>query len=439
MMKHVIFCGVGSLICCAGLAAGAEETPTTLEASAGPVQRVAHIYYNLASGERVVTLLGDDQTAGADTGSSSPVWSALVQNPCADAGYTTEYFFGVDNPGSTSLSTNITLLDYGDVALDTVVDCVHVNWVVAHPDTDDDGDGVGDGVEELAAQWIVWDADNGRAVNQCNRMPLVDFLFFNLPGNIAASGILSEYTVDVDLVGGFSSDLSFEIGDSDGDCQTAAFCNSSVFDSATGTFLPIALCDNDFDSMLDSDLDGDGLFDWSWTVRFYQPGIGNDFDSDLDTGTVAPSTADTIGVSFGFPEGDAIDNGDGTWDWAIDTMVAAAGTGEEDRFVVYNAPDINGGIYYNGGYWFGGFVCEGGLIADGGLGYTPPAMFEFVLYGPGGGVKCPSDLNCDGVLNFFDVSVFLVDFQNGEDYNGDGMTDFFDVSAFLQDFNAGCP
>lgn len=430
----------------AGIAstAAASNTPTTLEATQANIQRVAHIYYNLASGERVVTVLGDGQTAGADTGASTPIWATLEQNACSNSGYTTSYFFGVDNPGATSLSTAITNLDYGDIALDTVVDCVQVNWVVAHADVDTDLDSIGDGVEELAGQWMVWDADNGRAINNSTRTPLVDFLFFNLPGNIAAPGFLSGYTADVDLVAfGTATDLSFEIGDSDGDCQTAAFCNSSVFDSATSTFLPIAQCDNDFDSLLDSDLDGDGLFDWSWTVRFYQPGIGNDFDSDLDTGTVAPTTADTIGISFGYPAGMEVDNGDGTWTYQIDTMDAAAGTGEEDRFAIYGAPDINGDIVYAGGFFFGGFACTGGLIADGGLGYTPPSMFQFVLYGPSTGNLCgPADLNNDGMLDFFDVSLFLQAYNTmgaAADFNNDGMFDFFDVSLFLQAFNAGCP
>ena len=66
-------------------------------------------------------------------------------------------------------------------------------------------------------------------------------------------------------------------------------------------------------------------------------------------------------------------------------------------------------------------------------------MFQFVLYGPGGGVKCPSDLNCDGALNFFDISLFIQQYISGEDYNGDGVTDFFDVSVFISDFSAGCP
>lgn len=41
-----------------------------------------------------------------------------------------------------------------------------------------------------------------------------------------------------------------------------------------------------------------------------------------------------------------------------------------------------------------------------------------------------------GVLNFFDVSVFV---STMPDLNADGQFDFFDVSLFLNSFNAGCP
>jgi hypothetical protein len=445
MMQHPSSCS--ALLLLAGTACVyAAETPVTLEPSRAQVNQVAHIYYNVVSGERVVTLFDEGHTAGVDTGSSEPIWASFEQAPCSEFGYDTTFFYAVDDAtGGTALSTGIQVVDYGDIELDSVVDCIQVNWTVSHPDTDTDSDGMGDGVEELAGNWIVWDADNGRAIN-CGRLPLVDFLFFNLPGNIpanASQGLLSAYTMDVDLVAfGTATDLSFEIGDSDGDCQTAAFCNSSIdYDSDSVPDGPIAGGDRDFDGLLDSDLDGDGLFDWSWTVSFIQPGLGNDFDSDSDTGSLPGSNSDTIGISFAAPEGTAIDNGDGTWAWDIDESAPAAGTGSEDRYAIYE-PDGSSGFIYNGGYWFGGFACTGGLISTGGAGYTPPAMFQFVLYGPGGfacGRSCPSDYNCDGEINFFDVSAFLTDWLNGEDYNGDGSTDFFDVSAFLNDFSTGCP
>ncbi len=57
-------------------------------------------------------------------------------------------------------------------------------------------------------------------------------------------------------------------------------------------------------------------------------------------------------------------------------------------------------------------------------------------------IFCPADLNGDGVLNFFDISVFLAAFNSQNpiaDFNNDGFFNFFDISAFLAAFTAGCP
>ncbi|MFG0247067.1 MAG: GC-type dockerin domain-anchored protein [Phycisphaerales bacterium JB052] len=56
--------------------------------------------------------------------------------------------------------------------------------------------------------------------------------------------------------------------------------------------------------------------------------------------------------------------------------------------------------------------------------------------------SCAADLNGDGSLDFFDVSMFLTAYSAMDpvaDFNGDGSYDFFDVSAFLTAYNAGCP
>lgn len=424
----VLSCAGGA----AGLANGSE--PATLPFERAAVQDIAHIYFNLATGERVVSLNDADQTSGADTGSSISVWSTGSGPDCMNGtGYTTDYYFAVDNPGSTSLSTGVTLLDFGDIESDTVVDCLSINWTVAHLDTDTDLDSIGDGVEELAGEWTVWDADNGRFSNQSTRMPLINFLFFNLPGNIASPGFLSGYTADIDLVGfGTATDLSFEIGDSDGDCQSAAYCNSSVLDASTGSFVPIAMADNDLDGLPDGDLDGDGLFDFSWTVRFYQPGIGNDFDSDNDTGTAAPTDADSIGVGLGFPVGGFVNPGG--VGYGIDPTVPNAGTGAEDRFVLIASDGT-----YGGDGNFGGFRCP---IAGDPFSGIPAGVFEFELFGPGGQSYCYADFNNDGVIDFFDITEFLACWQNGYpgtcDCDGDGDLDFFDISCFLQRFLQGC-
>ncbi|MDF1809510.1 MAG: GC-type dockerin domain-anchored protein [Phycisphaerales bacterium] len=56
--------------------------------------------------------------------------------------------------------------------------------------------------------------------------------------------------------------------------------------------------------------------------------------------------------------------------------------------------------------------------------------------------SCPADLNGDGQLNFFDVSVFLSAFaamDPAADFDGNLNFNFFDVSAFLTAFANGCP
>jgi len=421
-----------------GVSLGAQP-PTTLSPSSGQVTQASHIYYNIMTGERVVTILGDGQTQPTDTGSSQPVWSSLVQNPCEAAGYTTEYFFALDNnAGTSSLATGATLLDWGDISVDTVVDCVRINWVSGHRDVDVDSDGVGDGVVGLGGQWTWWDADNGRSLQSCTRLPLITFTLADLPGNIFDDGQLTNYTVDVDLVGSFSSLLTFEIGDSDGDLQGAAFGHNNVDTNSDGIGdgVSVANADRDFDGLLDSDLDGDGLFDWAWNVRFYQPGTA-DLDGD---GVIDGDINDSflpIGVSFAVGEGNAVDNGDGTWTWVRDTGVSDAANGQEDAFAMFAPPfgGPGGDILYAGFFWFGGFACEE-------EGYTPPASFLHRLYGPHTDIFCTADMTGDGVLNFFDISAFLTAFANEDpaaDFSPDGVFNFFDISAFLAAFAAGCP
>lgn len=57
-------------------------------------------------------------------------------------------------------------------------------------------------------------------------------------------------------------------------------------------------------------------------------------------------------------------------------------------------------------------------------------------------VPCEPDLNCDGQLNFLDVSMFLSLYSQQlapADFNEDGLFNFFDLSAFLSNYVSGCP
>ena len=72
------------------------------------------------------------------------------------------------------------------------------------------------------------------------------------------------------------------------------------------------------------------------------------------------------------------------------------------------------------------------------------AVYEggFRVYDFGDCPDCPADLNGDGIVDFFDVSVFLSAFNAHNpiaDLTADGIYDFFDISAFLQFYASGCP
>ncbi|CAN0597474.1 unnamed protein product, partial [Laminaria digitata] len=66
--------------------------------------------------------------------------------------------------------------------------------------------------------------------------------------------------------------------------------------------------------------------------------------------------------------------------------------------------------------------------------YSNPATVVITISENSGGACGPADLNTDGVLNFFDVSLFLgayTDMDPTADFNDDGLYNFFDVSQFL--------
>lgn len=421
------------------------ESPTVLDANQANIHQVGHIYYNVSTGERVITLHDDSQTLGTNNGVSGPIWSSLIGNQCASQGMSSSFFFALDTFSFSSSSFGNTLVDWGELELDTVVDCVHLNWVTDHADSDENADGIGDGVVGLAGEWTFWDADNGRSINNSTRLPVISFIFTDLPGDTSGTepddqnNILASYTADVDLAASFSgSSLVFEFGDSDGDLQGAAFGNNDVDTNSDGIGdgVSVANADRDLNGVPDGDLDGDGLFDWSWSVRFYQPGT-TDFDGDGILDGDPANGNDTIGIQLGAPEGEAINHGDGTWSWEIDTSLPDAGIGQEDFFAVYEDN------FYLGMFNFGGFSCT----PDSSGQWTPLGMFAQQLFGPSAiifeGCNAADLAEPYGTLNFFDVSAFLSAFGL-EDAVADlaeplGVFNFFDVSEFLSLYSTGCP
>lgn len=101
-------------------------------------------------------------------------------------------------------------------------------------------------------------------------------------------------------------------------------------------------------------------------------------------------------------------------------------------------------ININGCTEGGELVIQLGSLDNSNDPYSWPAgrvgLLSFEITEPAG---CnAADLNMDGQLNFFDVSVFLTAYSANDlaaDFNNDGQLNFFDVSIFLSLFGQGCP
>jgi len=107
--------------------------------------------------------------------------------------------------------------------------------------------------------------------------------------------------------------------------------------------------------------------------------------------------------------------------------------------------------------WFDTTSVGTGTLDDGGYSisatieqFAPGPTGEMMEYeirggfwpGVGSTPSCLADLNEDGLLNFFDVSAFLVAYTEKDslaDFNNDGLFNFFDVSVFLTAYQDGCP
>ncbi|MCL4222308.1 MAG: hypothetical protein KJZ65_13165 [Phycisphaerales bacterium] len=112
----------------------------------------------------------------------------------------------------------------------------------------------------------------------------------------------------------------------------------------------------------------------------------------------------------------------------------------EDYFVSSGGGGGGGGFAEPGESWVSQALLGGGsyhVVFNGQSGRS------YYLRVPAlGAGDCRPDLNDDGVLNFFDVQLFLSWFSahdDRSDFIDDGVFNFFDVQAFLSAFAAGCP
>ncbi|MEM9373738.1 MAG: GC-type dockerin domain-anchored protein [Planctomycetota bacterium] len=383
-----------------------------------PSQHVGHIYYNIASGEKIVTL--PDGTRPSDNGGTSEVWVADNRLPCSKFGQTSWDSGVVDWPCPSQPQSNCVgsiYLDWGDIETDQVVDCVDITWSTDIRDVDLDGDGFGDGVPGFGANWAWFDRENGFD-SSATRLDLTGFTLFNLPGLTGSfqSPGLAVYTATVDLAASLTSSLVFEIGDTD-----------SIDGSGTGIFNPGA----------GADLDGNGYADFGYAMQYIQPGT-QDVDGD---GVIDGDPGAQNFTAWLLVTGSGDIGTDGAY---IPETDPPGALGIEDAFDEFADVDNDGVLEPIGTFFYGGFACVGSI------GNTPFAQFYMKLYGP----RDVPHVDCgdlfppgapDGVLNFFDIAEYLSLFNDnnpGADYfppGGDGVFNFFDLVQYLGLFNAGCP
>ena len=414
---------------------------------ASMAKKVSHIYYNMTTGEQIISRVTAGQTAQVDTGDSELVWSCDYSvHQCEGInGHTgSNGFVVLDdplNPAPGNLHTDVTWASMGDIVVDTLVDCVRFSYTTTIQDVDLDQNGTGDGVEGFAMHVSFTELDNGTG-GGCGRFPIMTLELNNLagvanPDDGEWEGFI--FTVDLAPEANSGENLMMEIGDSDGDLQGAAF--GSCIDIGDDECIPNGTpgIDRDLDGVDDNDLDGDGLFDWCMNIRFIQPGTEDTDGDGIIDGDVANQGEN--GMYLGAPAGyTPVEGDDGVWAWDIDLTNPAVATGTRSYMGVYNAPDANGDIIWSGFIFNSGFT-DGmpdpiNCSADN---FNPTMTIAKELYSPGVVDGCAADINNDGLIDFFDVADFLEDFAAGEDYNGDGVSDFFDVADFLDGFAAGCP
>ncbi len=394
-----------------------------------PANLFGHIYYNVATGEKIATSFADgvrpvDAVAGQES------WIADDGIPCADYGQTVGTAVIQDDPLGNygSPITGDVFLDWGDIEADTVIDALQLDYFNLIPDVDTDLDGIGDGVEGYAGQWVFYDADNG--FDTClTRTGLVGFTILNLAGTI--DGSFGGYLFTLDLATDFGSPFLFEIGDTDSDLQGANVHNAMInFDADSSGFG-------------DADLDSDGLADFAYSFVTIQPGTVDfdnaDGDSDTTTGVdgdPANQELTAIGLSAPFGTMNGVDNGDGTWSWSLTPDAGVVNAfGAEDAFDIFNA-----GAYI-GTYWMGGVDC--GVAGNGP--YTAYSQVDLIMYSPptgSAGCNAADMAEPYGTLDIADVFAFLGAYNAMDaaaDLNNDGLFDIADVFAFLGAYNAGCP
>ena len=221
-----------------------------------------------------------------------------------------------------------------------------------------------------------------------------------------------------------------------------------IYDSATGTQLNKILPENPIEDGLfgvSIAIENNVLLVGSTQPNINFPDIRGAFLHDITTGeqlhALLPSVTDPddrFGISVALNQETAVVGA-----WASGMAAYRAGalytfdieTGTETG--LYLAADAASQAALGYAVAIQDNLIAAGAYQDNEMGTGAGAAYTFTVTN-----QCDIDLNMDGSIDFFDISIFLNAFNDSDpvaDINQDGAFDFFDVSLFLSAFNAGCP
>lgn len=416
------------IVATTGLAGAAHAQPTIPSIPAPEARVAGHIYYNIATGERVVTPIPDparDSSAAlwlnnnTDPCNDIPVYG-LIDDPDIDGDGHGDYFFQ-DCATGTFPCEGAWVNWWGDVPCNSVIDCITVAYYTEVPDPDLDSDFLGDGVVGYDLILTFSDNDNGHGADgpgASGRSCILDLAITTLPGFAWDGGHLDFYDVyflTIDFTSAAPS-LVFELGDSDGiDNAGTGISGGAIYGHPTGV-----------------DRDDDGRADFSYAMRFDQSALGTSGQLGMTKGASGfVPAAPKLGNPGDLPPdpADAMGLFDGA-DWYTSGPSCPPTTAA-----------------YIGTFSFGGFTCE----LDEFNNTTPHTSAYLELY-QSSAVPAPCQANFDGSplpADFVDVIYFLTDFAGActdgignFDFSTGGSPsncDFNDISAFLTTFaSADC-
>ena len=462
------------------MAAGETEiTPIKLDYQTRPAGYDGYVYHAGLGGERIIT--SAEGLAHTDTvRGSSWIWDNSAFDHCIPDEYsgdtsalTAAIFTGLH---SQTLGDKIDAFavrywsEWFEAPADTIVNGLSFSTFAQIPDVDNDGNGIGDGVEGL--DWFLAFTENDRLTDRFNATAHSPILIENIPGSLDAGSQAGDLAGDgvigfhegqvvlqfIDFTAG-DQPTDIEIADTNG-VSDGAFGPNSIYSGIPGADLSPADGTDDL---------GIGLYNCGFVIGYRQPnvaegdgiidrypelaGFGLENPDGLDPQTfpnILP-VGTQLSAPSNRPETNPAEEGRITL-WPLDGVVPlyGEGVGAWDGMTLIDAIGVDRGEP-DGGFYFGGAVCDEAAQAS----LTPPfytnpwtgwdISFNISRETFNGCRTCNIADNSEpcGVLDLADIARFVTDFANGCGVAADiaepfGRCDLADIGVFVTSFQGGC-